>query len=83
MPLQIVALAGGSGITPFYSMVLAIRDETEALSLTIIYGARTEQDLIFKKELDALLWWTAVSGLYMCSVMRQKTVTNPVSLQKI
>lgn len=51
---QVVALAGGSGITPFYSMAQAIRDGTEDFSLTVIYGARTEQDLIFKKELDAL-----------------------------
>lgn len=51
---QVVALAGGSGITPFYSMAQAIADGTNDYALTILYGARTEADLIFKKELDAL-----------------------------
>lgn len=51
---HIVAVAGGSGITPFYSMAQAITDGTLDVKLTIFYGAKTEEDLIFKKELDAL-----------------------------
>ena len=51
---HVVALAGGSGITPFFSMAQAIADGTEDHQLTIFYGAKTEKDLIFKKELDAL-----------------------------
>ena len=51
---HIVALAGGSGITPFYSMAQAITDGTLDCTLTILYGAKTVQDLIFKAELDAL-----------------------------
>lgn len=51
---QIVALAGGSGITPFYSMAQAIADGTEDHDLIIFYGAKTEQDIIFRSELDAL-----------------------------
>lgn len=52
---QVLALAGGSGITPFYSMAQAIADGTEDFSLTILYGAKTEVDIIFRKELDALV----------------------------
>lgn len=52
---QVLALAGGSGITPFYSMAQAIADGTEDFSLTILYGAKTEADIIFRKELDALV----------------------------
>ncbi len=52
---QVLALAGGSGITPFYSMAQAISDGTEDFSLTILYGAKTEADIIFRKELDALV----------------------------
>ena len=51
---HIVGIAGGSGITPFYSMAQAIADGTIDLKLTILYGAKTEEDLIFKNELDAL-----------------------------
>ncbi|HIY96652.1 MAG TPA: iron-sulfur cluster-binding domain-containing protein [Candidatus Borkfalkia excrementigallinarum] len=51
---SVVALAGGSGITPFYSMAQAIADGTENHSLTIFYGAKKESELIFKDELDAL-----------------------------
>ena len=51
---QVLALAGGSGITPFYSMAQSIADGTSDFSLTILYGAKTEKDLIFKAELDAL-----------------------------
>ena len=52
---HVAALAGGSGITPFYSMAQAVADGTEDHALTIFYGARTERDLIFRKELDALV----------------------------
>ena len=51
---HVVAIAGGSGITPFYSMAQAVADGTNRHKLTIFYGARTESDLIFKKELDTL-----------------------------
>ena len=51
---QVAALAGGSGITPFYSMAQAIADGTDEFELTIFYCAKTEKDLVFKNELDAL-----------------------------
>lgn len=52
---QLVGLAGGSGVTPFYSMAQAIADGTMDCALTLFYGAKTEAGLIFKKELDALV----------------------------
>lgn len=52
---QVVGIAGGSGITPFYSMAQAIADGTENFSLTVFYGAKTAADFAFKKELDALV----------------------------
>lgn len=52
---QLVGLAGGSGVTPFYSMAQAIADGTMDCTLTLFYGAKTEAELIFKKELDALV----------------------------
>ena len=51
---RVTALAGGSGITPFYSMAQAVAVGTEDFELTILYGAKVEADLVFKAELDAL-----------------------------
>lgn len=51
---NIIALAGGSGITPFISMAEAIKDGILDCKLTIIYGARSKSDIIFKERLDEL-----------------------------
>lgn len=51
---QVIGLAGGSGITPFMSMAYAIRDGIEDFDLTILYGSRSEDSILFKEELDAL-----------------------------
>lgn len=56
---HVVALAGGSGITPFLSMARAIRDGIEDFRLTILFGSRTEDTILFKDELDAI---AAVTG---------------------
>ena len=50
----IVGLAGGSGITPFLSMARAIADGTEDFNLTILFGSRTEEQILFKGELAEL-----------------------------
>ena len=51
----VVGVAGGSGITPFYSMAQAIREGSEDFRLVLFYGARTKADLVFKEKLDALV----------------------------
>lgn len=51
---DVVALAGGSGITPFYSMAAAIVSGIEDFNLTILYGSRTSNGILLKEELDAL-----------------------------
>ena len=56
---QVVALAGGSGITPFYSMAAAIADGTEDFSLTILYGSRTKDGILLRDELETV---AAASG---------------------
>ena len=53
-PQHIVALAGGSGITPFLSMAQAIADGTEDFDLTILFGSRTREQILFKEELEAI-----------------------------
>ncbi len=51
---SVVALAGGSGITPFLSMAYAIRDGMEDFDLTILFGSRTEESILFRKELEEI-----------------------------
>ncbi len=50
----VIALAGGSGITPFLSMAYAIRDNVEDFSLTLLYGSRTADSILFGKELEEI-----------------------------
>lgn len=50
----VVAIAGGSGITPFYSMAAAIVDGLEDFNLTILYGSRTADGILLKDEIEAL-----------------------------
>jgi len=49
---KVAGLAGGSGITPFLSMAYAIRDGIEDFELTILFGSRTEDGILFRQELD-------------------------------
>ena len=51
---QVIAIAGGSGITPFYSMAAAIVDGIEDFALTILYGSRTADGILLKDEIEAL-----------------------------
>ena len=51
---DVLALVGGSGITPIMSLARAINDQIEDFNLTIIYGENEAKELIFKKELDEL-----------------------------
>ena len=51
---HVVAVAGGSGITPFYSMADAIVNGQEDFSMTILYGSRTAEGILLKEEIEAL-----------------------------
>ena len=44
---NVTAVAGGSGITPVLSMAEAIADGAEDFRLTVLYGSRTQQDVLF------------------------------------
>lgn len=48
---HIMALAGGSGITPFFSMAQEIAHGTLDADLTILYGSQNTKDIILVKQL--------------------------------
>lgn len=53
---HVVALAGGSGITPFRSIALDMFEGSgRPEKLTILYGSRNQSDIIFQEELDSLV----------------------------
>ncbi len=49
---NLVFLAGGSGITPFMSMIRELTDKDLKRQVHLIYGSRVEDDIVFKKELE-------------------------------
>lgn len=51
---HVVALAGGVGITPFASMAKEVANGTLDMDLTILYGSVSSDDIVMKKELDAI-----------------------------
>ena len=51
---RLVFIAGGSGITPFMSMIREVCDRGLDRHITLIYGNRSEDDIIYHEELCAL-----------------------------
>ena len=51
---NIVGVAGGSGIAPLLSIAYAIADGIEDADLTLLYGSKTTEEILFREELDAL-----------------------------
>jgi ferredoxin-NADP reductase/sterol desaturase/sphingolipid hydroxylase (fatty acid hydroxylase superfamily) len=49
-----VMIAGGSGITPLYSMILQILKYEPKCKVTLLYANTSEENVIFKKELNQL-----------------------------
>lgn len=48
---ELVFIAGGVGITPFMSMLRAMRDTGGWRPVTLLYACRTEEDLVMREEL--------------------------------
>lgn len=63
----VVGIAGGSGITPFLSLAGSIADGSCDAQLVLLYGARTEKDLIFKAELDEYAKNEKIKVVYVLS----------------
>lgn len=44
---KILCIAGGSGVTPFISMMKAIKEGSEDFNMVLLYGVRTKKQLLF------------------------------------
>ncbi|HXI71594.1 MAG TPA: photosystem P840 reaction-center cytochrome c-551 [Verrucomicrobiae bacterium] len=51
---RVVLIAGGSGITPMMAMLRHIDDYCLPTSATLLYSVRTNDDIIFRSELEGL-----------------------------
>ena len=51
---RVVGIAGGSGVTPFRSMIREIIEGGLELKLLLLYGSRHEEEIIFAAELKEL-----------------------------
>lgn len=51
---SVIGIAGGSGIAPFLSFARAIADGTLNFNLTVLFGSRTEAEILCKEEFDEL-----------------------------
>ena len=51
---NVIAIAGGSGITPFMSLAHAILEGTYNCNLTVFYSVRKYDDIIFKREIEEI-----------------------------
>lgn len=52
---DVVLIGGGSGVTPFRSMIKFTIDTKLDTKITLIYGARTPEDILFNKEFHSFL----------------------------
>lgn len=51
---HVLGIAGGSGITPFYTLASAVADGTENFDLTILYGSRKHDAILLGDDLAAI-----------------------------
>ncbi|KAJ3249238.1 NADH-cytochrome b5 reductase [Chytriomyces hyalinus] len=55
MASEVVMIAGGTGITPMYQLIKQIlRSPTDNTKINLVYGSRTESDILLGHELELL-----------------------------
>jgi ring-1,2-phenylacetyl-CoA epoxidase subunit PaaE len=71
---NVLAIAAGSGITPIVSIVRTLLARERQSRIVLIYGNRTAQSIIFKRELEALkdLYLDRLSVHHVLSRERQE-----------
>ena len=79
---NVIAVAGGSGITPFLSMAFAIRDGIEDFNLTILFGNKNKESILFYEELKAICKDTnKVKVIHVLSDEKSEEKTDDTTLE--
>ena len=50
----LVLIAGGVGITPFFSIIKDSINKKRSRDIVLLYGSRNKEEIIFQKELDSI-----------------------------
>ncbi len=77
---KVICLAGGSGITPFLSMANAIVDGDEDFEMTLLYGSRNYDNILFREELEELE--KKCDKIKVVHVLSEKTKRGVKGLEK-
>jgi len=64
---KLVFIAGGIGITPFRSMVKYLIDKNEKRTVTLLYSARTEESLAYKRIFEEARTKLGINTIYAIS----------------
>lgn len=74
---NVIGIAGGSGITPFYSMAQAILEGSEDFNLIIFYGIKKDEDIIFHEQFDDIVCKTnRIKVIYVLSEEKNTQYEN-------
>ncbi|RBL90000.1 ferredoxin--NADP reductase [Chitinophaga flava] len=71
---HVVLLAGGSGITPLYSIARSIASRQPETRITLLYASRTVAETIFKPSLDT--WQSQHNNIQVRYVLSRHTATD-------
>jgi ferredoxin-NADP reductase len=75
---HIVLLAGGSGITPLFSIACSILNRSPDTTVTLIYCSRTADDIIFRRSIEE--WAERFNGRFNCyHILSQPTDNSELS----
>ena len=66
---KIALVASGIGITPIYSLLASMAGRRD---ITILYGAKTKEDLVFKKDIDSIVKETGAKVHYFLSQEKEE-----------
>ena len=51
---RVFFIAGGSGITPIYQVMMEFARNQEPLKLVLLFANKTEEDIVLRKEMEAM-----------------------------
>ncbi len=68
---RVVLVAGGIGITPMMSVVRSLTDRGWAGDMYLLFSVRTQQDIVFREELDYLQ--KRYANLHVCVTLSKET----------